>query len=82
MLRSSYDSANLFPFLDFDDIASPSACLDDANPTVVPAMRHALVDARVDSYHDFLARVEGSEQAAEADFSSRSRRLVKESSSP
>ncbi len=61
MLRSRYDSVDLFSFLDFDDIASPSTCLDCANPTVVSAMRHALVDARVDSYHDFLSGVEGSE---------------------
>jgi len=61
MLRSSYDGVDLVSFLNFDDIASPSARLDGADSTVVSAMRDALVDAGVDYYRDFLSGGEGSE---------------------
>lgn len=82
VLRSGYHGARLFSLCDFDDVASPPACLDDAHSTVVSAVWHAFVHAGVDSYRDFVSWVVGSEETAKTDFPSLSRLLSEESSSP
>ena len=79
MLRSGNHGTRLLSLSDLDDVASSSAFLDDAYSAVVPAVRHAFVYARVDSYRDFVSRVESPEEAAEADLASLSRSLSEES---
>jgi hypothetical protein len=61
VLGPGYQGARLFSFGDFDNVTSPSACPDDAYSAVVPTVRHAFVDAGVDSYHDFVSWIVGPE---------------------
>jgi hypothetical protein len=80
VLRSSYHGACLSSLADFDDIASPSARLDYAYPTMVSAVWHAFVYAGVDSYLDFVSWIIGPEEAAKTYFASLSRFLSEKSS--
>ena len=82
VFRSGYQGTRLFSIGHFDNVASSSLCLDDAHSAVVTTVRHALVYAGVDSYHDLVSWIVGPKEATETDFPFLSRFLSEESSSP
>lgn len=77
---SRYDSTRLIALGHFDDVTSPSAFLHDAHSTVVSAVRHAFVYARVDPNLHSVSSVVCPEESAQAHFSSLPRFLSEERS--
>ena len=80
MLRSGYQSARLFSIGHFNDITSPSTCLDDTDTTLVSAVWHAFVYAGIDPDRDSVSWVVDFEETAKTNFPSLARFLSEESS--
>jgi hypothetical protein len=82
VFRSGDDLFRLAAHFDMNDIGLAAFLMNHSNPSMVPPMRHTLVNRRLDYDRNFLSGAVGSEDSAQTDFSPLTRSLPEEAPRP
>lgn len=82
MFWASDNLFHQFSYLDIHDVRFTAFLVNDANPTVVPSVRHSLMDGGLDQDSDLLPGFIDSQDSAQTYLASLTRPLAKKGPRP